>query len=113
VGPPAMENTPAGRVLTLLEWENAPNKFAEKGALQVANAPPGKEGVSLPSIANGLLARSSFRLIFFKEIGEITHECHECHHSRPSKPDEEQYFQKQYQIMQHDLGYSTTSQITR
>src|SRR5215831_13414445 len=74
---------------------------------------PGKGSVLLPSIANCLLARSPFRTVFFKEIGEIAYESHNCHYRRSGETDEEQYFQKQYQKMQHGLGYSTTSQITR
>ena len=61
----------------------------------VSNAIPGKGSVSLPSIAN-CLAGSSFRPVFFKEIGKVAYERHDCHYSRSRQADEEQCFQKQH-----------------
>jgi hypothetical protein len=108
VGPSAMENAAARRAFNLLAEVSLEN-VRKKGALQSA-MPLGKGSVLLPSIANCLVC-SPFRTVLFKEIGEIAYEGHDCHYRRSGEPDEEQCFQKQYQKMQHDLGYSTTPKL--
>src|SRR5438445_8836073 len=67
----------------------------KKGALELAVRQGREVSVSLPSIADGM-AGSSFRLVFFKEIGKVAYERHDCHYSRSRQADEEQCFQKQH-----------------
>jgi hypothetical protein len=81
MGPPAVEDAPARRAFSLLG-----EAINEKKRTAVTGAP--REGNYRASVAN-CLASSSFRLVLFKEIGEVAYESHNCHYHRSHQTNKE------------------------